>query len=146
MAKPVRLQLSRKKGFNLQEHSQSVNGLPAVNVARPTLWQNPFKIGDPSGHLFQDDGDPTPLVASMSRGQVLEFYRNLIEGFICPEMHPCGHDWQDQFRRKTNGFHPAEAARSMLHGKNLACWCKPGDPCHADVLLELANPLSTGKE
>lgn len=26
-----------------------------------------------------------------------------------------------------------------LRGKNIACWCKPGDPCHADVLLELAN-------
>lgn len=27
-----------------------------------------------------------------------------------------------------------------LRGKDLACWCKPGEPCHADVLLELANP------
>lgn len=26
-----------------------------------------------------------------------------------------------------------------LRGKNLACWCRPGQPCHADVLLELAN-------
>ncbi len=26
-----------------------------------------------------------------------------------------------------------------LRGKNLACWCKPGQPCHADVLLEIAN-------
>lgn len=26
-----------------------------------------------------------------------------------------------------------------LRGKNLACWCKPGEPCHADVLLEIAN-------
>lgn len=26
-----------------------------------------------------------------------------------------------------------------LRGKNLACWCKIGEPCHADVLLELAN-------
>lgn len=26
-----------------------------------------------------------------------------------------------------------------LRGKNLACWCRPGSPCHADVLLELAN-------
>lgn len=26
-----------------------------------------------------------------------------------------------------------------LSGKNLACWCKEGEPCHADVLLELAN-------
>lgn len=28
---------------------------------------------------------------------------------------------------------------SVLRGKSLACWCKPGEPCHADVLLELAN-------
>ena len=28
-----------------------------------------------------------------------------------------------------------------LKGKNLACWCKPEDPCHADILLELANPI-----
>lgn len=28
---------------------------------------------------------------------------------------------------------------SELSGKNLACWCKIGTPCHADVLLEIAN-------
>lgn len=28
---------------------------------------------------------------------------------------------------------------SELRGKNLACWCKPGTACHADVLLRLAN-------
>jgi hypothetical protein len=26
-----------------------------------------------------------------------------------------------------------------LRGKNLACWCALNAPCHADVLLELAN-------
>lgn len=26
-----------------------------------------------------------------------------------------------------------------LRGKNLACWCKLDEPCHADVLLTLAN-------
>lgn len=26
-----------------------------------------------------------------------------------------------------------------LAGKNLACWCPLDQPCHADVLLELAN-------
>ena len=31
------------------------------------------------------------------------------------------------------------AIRRVLAGKNLACWCKPGTPCHADVLLEIAN-------
>lgn len=30
-------------------------------------------------------------------------------------------------------------AKTLLRGKNLACWCKPGTPCHADVLLEIAN-------
>lgn len=26
-----------------------------------------------------------------------------------------------------------------LRGKDLACWCRIDQPCHADVLLELAN-------
>lgn len=26
-----------------------------------------------------------------------------------------------------------------LRGKNLACWCRLDQPCHADVLLEIAN-------
>lgn len=26
-----------------------------------------------------------------------------------------------------------------LRGRDLACWCKPGEPCHADVLIEIAN-------
>jgi len=29
--------------------------------------------------------------------------------------------------------------RRELRGKNLACWCRPGEPCHADVLLQVAN-------
>lgn len=32
-----------------------------------------------------------------------------------------------------------EQIRYVLRGKNLACWCKLGTPCHADVLLEIAN-------
>ena len=31
------------------------------------------------------------------------------------------------------------AARAGLAGRSLACWCPPGTPCHADVLLDLAN-------
>jgi hypothetical protein len=31
------------------------------------------------------------------------------------------------------------AARAELAGRDLACWCQPGAPCHADVLLELVN-------
>lgn len=29
--------------------------------------------------------------------------------------------------------------REELRGKNLACWCKVGTPCHGDVLLAIAN-------
>jgi hypothetical protein len=32
-----------------------------------------------------------------------------------------------------------------LRGKNLACFCKPGEPCHRDVLLKYAN-LEDGNE
>jgi hypothetical protein len=31
------------------------------------------------------------------------------------------------------------AARRHLAGRDLACWCRPGEPCHADVLLALVN-------
>jgi hypothetical protein len=48
----------------------------------------------------------------------------------------------DQFRRAlVEGrlqFNVAKV-RAELAGKDLACWCKLSDPCHADVLLELAN-------
>lgn len=30
-------------------------------------------------------------------------------------------------------------AKIDLRGKNLACWCPLDQPCHADVLLEIAN-------
>ena len=32
-----------------------------------------------------------------------------------------------------------EAIRYQLRGKDLACWCPLDQPCHADVLLEIAN-------
>ena len=33
----------------------------------------------------------------------------------------------------------ARAWLGPLRGKNLACWCPLDQPCHADVLLKLAN-------
>ena len=32
-----------------------------------------------------------------------------------------------------------EDVRGNLKGFNLACYCQVGDPCHGDVLLEIAN-------
>lgn len=39
------------------------------------------------------------------------------------------------FRRDVD----TDAVRRELKGRDLACWCKPDEPCHADVLLEIAN-------
>lgn len=33
-----------------------------------------------------------------------------------------------------------EDVRAALAGRDLMCWCPPDLPCHADVLLEIANP------
>lgn len=45
---PARLRLSRAAGFRLQALSLSLNNRPAVNVARPGRWGNPFTAGPPS--------------------------------------------------------------------------------------------------
>lgn len=39
------------------------------------------------------------------------------------------------------GIDLVREARIRLRGKNLACWCPLDQPCHADVLLELANAV-----
>lgn len=35
-------------------------------------------------------------------------------------------------------FRP-DIIRAQLRGKNLACWCPLDEPCHADLLLAIAN-------
>lgn len=39
----------------------------------------------------------------------------------------------------TQFFVEIVAQIGQLRGKNLACWCPLDQPCHADVLLEIAN-------
>lgn len=31
--------------------------------------------------------------------------------------------------------------KRWLRGKNLACWCPLNQPCHAEILLKIANEL-----
>lgn len=50
----------------------------------------------------------------------------------------------DAFRQQWTSFIAEEAdalprLQRNLGGKDLACWCRLDQPCHADVLLELAN-------
>src|SRR5688500_2971165 len=87
---PIRVQLSRKKGWKLPPNT--------VVVARPSKWGNPFKVGP----------DRTAAEAVAEYDRMLDGRLNL--------------NWL-----------------LTLTGKNLACWCKLGEPCHADVLLRRAN-------
>ena len=58
---------------------------------------------------------------------------------------PDGPDWLcvSKFAYKLGGnifsFPCLTDIVNNLQGKNLACWCKIGSPCHADLLLFLAN-------
>ena len=53
MIRPVRLQLSRRRGFNLQRLSLETNGLPAIACVRPGPWGNAFR-GHDAAFAFRD--------------------------------------------------------------------------------------------
>jgi hypothetical protein len=112
---PQRIQLSRRKGWRMPVNT--------VNCARPGRWGNPWRIGQ---RLIVLSG---PSVRAKCEVEIITLTRETAVEF---------------FRRSVSGTAPSPtAARAMirreLYGKNLACWCKPGDPCHADILLEIAN-------
>jgi len=46
------------------------------------------------------------------------------------------HRW---LRATPSGRALSVRAADELHGKDLCCWCRPGDACHADVLLAVAR-------
>jgi hypothetical protein len=123
---PVRLQLSRAKGFDLQAWSRQVNGLEAVNVARPTKWGNPYVCHHPNSLILRERMDP--------KTAVLSFRMTLQKAggwFPVPLPWPKG--------KIPAQFTTVDDVKRELRGKNLACWCETGAACHADVLLELAN-------
>jgi Domain of unknown function (DUF4326) len=83
-----------------------------IYVGRPSKWGNPFLIGiDPLMHKH-----PAPWYARTAK-EAIFFYRRWLNCF--PDF--------------------PKIVRKSLRGKNLACWCPLDQPCHADVLLEIAN-------
>ncbi len=116
--KPIRLQRSRRKGAKLV----SPNGLPVVCVTRGTKWGNPIKV------------------ATRAEVRAAGYF-----GFMLPQNPGQVVIAYERWLHETPaGLAIFDAAKRELRGKNLACWCKPGEPCHADVLLALAA-LSAGK-
>jgi hypothetical protein len=147
VTKPVRLQLSRRAGFVLQTESRATNGLPAVNVARPTKWGNPFDfrrseccwIALSFGCRGDRLGRQEASVKAFREWIAPDDGRQVVSLELQPKL---ANDKTEINLGPKIEAGPAPSRLDIvaaLRGKNLACWCKPGDPCHADVLLEMAN-------
>ncbi len=80
-----------------------------VKVDRSTRWGNPFRV-------------ETGCTARMA----VRLFQKLLER---PELAA---------HHQLFVFTP-DRLRLDLGGKNLACWCPLDQPCHADVLLDVAN-------
>ena len=86
----------------------------AVCVDRSTKWGNPFVIS-----------------RKLTRETCVHLFRVILSGYLCLSSGDC----EEQKR------YSKMVARDIgeLRGKDLACWCSLDQPCHADVLLEVAN-------
>lgn len=106
---PERIQLQRTKGWRMPEGT--------IKVDRTTPWGNPFKATDVyvTGSKYSAPGEAIGLVGA-------------VRAFRASWLHKLKR-WPDE----------TEAQLAQIRGHSLACWCKPGALCHADVLLELAN-------
>lgn len=109
MDKPRRVQLRRTKGWRMPENT--------VKVSRPGRWGNPFAIGS---HVCSGHGLDFKQVKIVDRA-------NSVAAFL------------DMLTMLLRAYPSDEEIRAKLRGKNLACFCPLDQPCHADVLLELAN-------
>lgn len=116
MKHPRRSQLQRKKGWRMPPNT--------VSVARPGPFGNPFTI---SSAIMSGLADEKSVHAF-----VVQSFRD----WLAP-----GDGWQYLWGGEESRQRRAEILRRLpeLTGKNLACFCPIGSPCHADVLIELAN-------
>jgi hypothetical protein len=95
----------------------------AVYVGRPSLWGNPFQLDRLSAHeyvVLHPDGTEMPEGwggLTHAAQYAVEMYREALRIF-----EPDEYDFW-----------------TPLIGRDLACWCPLDQPCHADVLLEVAN-------
>jgi hypothetical protein len=87
----------------------------AVYVGRPTRYGNPFIVGR--------DG---------TRAECMKLYGYLAQGYLCLTT-------KVTHREQKSTHRAMQDAKKYLRGKDLACWCPLSQPCHADVLLIIAN-------
>jgi hypothetical protein len=136
MTTPIRIQLSRAKGWRMPPNT--------VKVDRTTVFGNPCTCQRPHGcskspeFEWQEWGD-TPEQAAHLRCCV-DVFRHYVETGLAGAPTTTG---RFNFAMEASSGYPNRTKLierlSELRGKNLACWCPLDAPCHADVLLELAN-------
>lgn len=103
----------------------------AIYVGRPSRWGNPWRVQPVPRTAWDHE---TPYTVVDAEGNSLGTFRNEERARYWAVIG---------FRRDFAG----DAAR--LWGRDLACWCPLDQPCHADVLLELADapsPTTGGPE
>lgn len=116
---PERIQLRRTKGWRKPEG--------AIVVARPSKWGNPYRAVERDWWLVEDNNgvEFEPIAGT---GQKLPAIEKAVSLYAVDLT-----EWGGTF-----GI-TVEDVRRELAGKDLACWCPLDQPCHADVLLEIAN-------
>lgn len=123
---PERIQRQRTAGWRMPEG--------VVYVGRPGRWGNPFSA--------MDVGEQYPsLTDQQLAGMLVANFRDLIRAGGRLDLP----NWRrfDGVRVRAVFRYPSlEEIRAELAGRDLACWCPTSSPCHADVLLELANEVA----
>lgn len=124
---PRRVQRRRTKGWRMPPNT--------VSVCRPGRWGNPFRIG---GYYMLGDPDTAAHIRmSWCEARSKEVADRHPGKFIHVSDAATA---VDLFKRLCDmGYYYSEKEIRTLRGKNLACYCRLGNPCHADVLLSLAN-------
>ena len=114
---PQRIQRKRTKGWRMPENT--------VYVGRGSKWGNPYKVvAQYKNGPFDIYHDDWFLGQSTGREGA---QRIAVNKFL---------EARENYRHNI----PDDATiQAELKGKNLACWCADATPCHADVLIELAN-------
>lgn len=92
----------------------------AVYVGRPTMWGNHFVVAPKR--------DPEGFYADYRKNV------DLWDKWPLPDAETAVRAFREM---QIPMYDEAELAR--LRGKDLMCWCPLDQPCHADVLLEIAN-------
>lgn len=122
---PGRVQMSRQRPWRAEHPG-------AVIVARPSIWGNPYRVVRVGKTMWQLQHDSRSLAVFRSRSGVeareeaVQRLRRLVERDRAP--------WSTGMIRRE------------LAGVELACWCPLEHPCHADLLLEIANTPAEGAE